>query len=157
MDPLKPNSQVSSSDAFEQFAEGCGLRLTAEPLCVAPQDVLDPVESVEQHFLVSISRAGSKAPPVRLVFLKPVTDRDTPSMREVLWWMAGDAWVLERANQELDTWAATYGYPAEAEATAWLYEQARRQAGGLARLLGDENMRALMELYEAQVGPSRAG
>ena len=116
-----------------------------------------PVESVEQHFLVSISRAGGNAPAIRLVFLKPVTDGGTPSMGEVLWWVAGDAWVLERANQELYAWAATYGYPAEVEATAWLFEQARRESGGLARLLGTENMRALMELYEAEVGPSRAG
>lgn len=157
MDLLQPNSPVSTSDDFEQFAERCGLRLTAEPLCVAPRDLLAPVEAVEQHFLVSISRRGGNAPPVRLVFLKPLTNPDSPSLREVLWWVVGDAWVLERADYNLDTWAATYAYPAKAEATTWLFEQARRQSDGLARLLGTENMRALMELYEAQVGPSSAG
>lgn len=148
---------MPTPESFQRFSEASGLRLTAEPLCFAPRDVLAPVEAVEQHFLVSISRAGGNAPAIRLVFLKPVTDGGPPSMGEVLWWVAGDAWVLERADQELYAWAATYGYPAEVEATAWLFEQARRQSGGLARLLGTENMRALMELYEAEVGPSRAG
>lgn len=143
------------SDTFDRFAAECGLRLTAEPLCVAPRDVLAPIESVEQHFLVSLSCAGSNAPPVRLVLLKPVTDDSNPSMREVLWWVAGDAWVLERADQEMSAWASTYGYPTGAEATAWLFGQVRRQSAGLAELLGNTHMRSLLALYEAEVGLPR--
>lgn len=76
-------------------------------------------------------------------------------MREVLWWVAGDAWVLERANGDLTAWSATYGYPATGEAVNWLFEQATRLAAELARLLGDADMQRLMALYEAEVGPSR--
>ena len=77
-------------------------------------------------------------------------------MRDVLWWAAGDAWALHRADHDLTEWAATYGYPETDEATAWLFEQARRQATALAKLLGDSNVRRLLDLYEAEVGPSRS-
>jgi hypothetical protein len=73
----------------------------------------------------------------------------------VLWWVAGDAWVLERGNGELKAWATAYGFPPTEEATIWLFEQATRQSAALGKLLGDSAMRRLMELYEAEVGPSR--
>lgn len=77
-------------------------------------------------------------------------------MREVLWWVAGDAWVLERANHDPVDWAATYGYATTDEAVSWLFEQARRQATALAKLLGPADMKRLLALYEAEVGPSRS-
>lgn len=147
---------MSTSDDFERFADECSLRLTVEPLCVAPRDVLAPLDELEQHFLVSLTRPGAAESPVRLVFLTPARTRGGPSIRDVLWWAAGDAWALDRADQKLTTWAATYGYPEADDATMWLFEQTRRQATALGKLLGHSNMRRLLELYEAEVGPSRA-
>lgn len=152
--PLEPPTLVPTPDAFDQFADECALRLTAEPLCVAPRDVLTPLEALDQHFLVSLTKHGGAHPPVRLVFLTPVKSGSGPSMRDVLWWVAGDAWVLGRASRDIAAWAATYGYPAKDEATVWLFEQSSRQAGALAKLLGDADMRRLMTLYEAEVAPS---
>jgi len=142
-------------DSFERFAEQFDLRIDAEPLCVAPRDVLAPLDDVDQHFLVTLTRSGSESP-VQLVFLTPVRTSGGPAIRDVLWWVAGDAWALDRADHNLTEWAATYGYPETDEATTWLFEQARRQATALAKLLGDSNLRRLLDLYEAEVGPSRS-
>lgn len=147
---------VSTSDDFERFADECALRLTAEPLCVAPRDVLASLDELDQHFLVTLTRPGFAESPVRLVFLTPVSTSGGPAMRDVLWWVAGDAWALDRADHNLTEWAATYGYPEADDATVWLFEQARRQAAALAKLLGDSNLRRLLNLYEAEVGPSRS-
>jgi hypothetical protein len=144
------------SDPFERFADECRLRLTAEPLCVAPRDVLAPLDAVEQHFLVELSRQESDAGPVRLIFAVPATERTTPAMRDVLWWLAGDAWALEQADRRLHLWAATYGYPSEEEATAWLFDQCSRQSAALAELLGELDCRRLLALYEAEMASSRA-
>ena len=143
-------------DPFKQFADQCGLRMDAEPLCVAPRDVLAPLDAVEQHFLVTLTRAEVASPSVRMIFLTPVTAGGDPSLRDVLWWLAGDSWALEQAEGNLVDWAATYGYPPEAEATAWLFEQSGRQAAALRSLLGDPDMKRLMTLYGAEVAPSRA-
>jgi hypothetical protein len=147
---------VSTSDNFDRFADECSLRLTAEPLCVAPRDMLAPLDEIEQHFLVSLTRSGTAESPVRLVFLAPLRTLGGPSLRDVLWWVAGDAWALDRTDYELTEWAATYGYPETEDATVWLFEQARRQATALTKLLGDSNMRRLLDLYEADVGHSRS-
>src|SRR5690606_5687727 len=101
--------------------------MTAEPLCVAPRDMLAPLDDLERHYLVSLTRSGAAGPPVRLVFLAPLRTLGGPSIRDVLWWVAGDAWALARADHDLTEWAATYGYPETDEATVWLFEQARRQ------------------------------
>ena len=152
---LEPLTSVPTPDAFDQFADECGLRMTAEPLCVAPRDVLAPLEGLDQHFLVSLSRLGVIEATVRLVFLTPVTSRSGPSIRDVLWWMAGDAWVLERADGDINAWAATYGYPSTDEPTVWLFDQASRQSKDLERLLGGADMKRLLALYETEMGPSR--
>jgi hypothetical protein len=143
-------------DAFERFAEECGLHLTAEPLCVAPRDVLAPLGAMEQHFLVELSRPSSDTAPVRLIFITPVTEPTTPATRDVLWWLAGDAWALERGDRSLEHWAATYGYPPDESATARLFDQCVRQANALAEVLGELDCRRLLTLYEAEVSPSRA-
>lgn len=143
-------------DAFERFAEECGLHLTAEPLCMAPRDVLAPLDAVEQHFLVDLSRMSSDTAPVRLIFVTPVTEPTTPAIRDVLWWLAGDTWALEQGDRKLEHWAATYGYPPDDRATARLFEQCVRQANALTRILGELDYRRLLALYEAEMSPSRA-
>ena len=139
------------SDPFEGFAKELGLHLIAEPLCVAPRDVLAPLASLEQHFLVTLSRRGAAPPGVRLVFLTPVKRRAKPSLRDVIWWVAGDAWVLAQAKGKVESWAGTYGYPGEAEGTVLLFEQAARQSVEMSNLVGESAMRRLLALYEAEM------
>lgn len=144
-------------DPFDRFVEECGLRLTAECLSVAPRDVLTPLPQVEQHFLVTLSRPEVKADPVRLIFVTPLATRESPRIRDVLWWVAGDAWVVEQGQRDLGTWAASFGYPADAEPAARLFEQHCRQADVLASLLGDFNYRHLLSLYDSEISPMHAG
>lgn len=144
------------SDAYQRFAEECGLRLEAEALAAVPRNVLAPLSAVEQPFLVSLSRLDSSAEPVRLVFLTPIASGAAPSMQDVLWWLAGDAWVLEQGDRRLDRWAATYGYSPREAGISRLFEQSLRQSAALSELLGESNMRRLLVLYEAEITPIRA-
>ena len=146
---------LAMPDPFERFADECRLRIRAEPLCVAPRDVLAPLDAVEQHFLVQVSRADTDADPVRLIFVAPVNGPTAPAVRDVLWWLAGDAWVLEQGEKRLEPWAATYGYPPGEEATTRLFEECIRQASALTQLLGDLDCRRLLALYEADTAPAR--
>jgi hypothetical protein len=141
-------------DPFVQFASDHGLLLRAEPLPVAPRNLLNPINAVEQHFLVELSR--SHAPPgaaVRLIFALPAAGGGTPLMREVLWWLAGDAWAIDRCGGHMDEWAAAYGYPSGKAATTRLFELHRKQAQALVDVLGEFGYRRLLAIYEAEVAP----
>lgn len=140
-------------DPFECFASECELHLTVERLCVAPRDVLASLSRVEQHSVIELTRRGSNASPVRLVFVSPVMDPEAPTVRDVLWWVAGDAWALERGEKRIEPWSATYGYPLEEEATFRLYKQCIHQATALASLLGELDYRRLLALYESELAP----
>jgi hypothetical protein len=74
-------------DVFERFAAECQLQLRAEPLVAAPRDVLECLEESEQYYLITLTSAASSVP-VRTVFIKPSTDASSPTMRDVLWWLA---------------------------------------------------------------------
>ncbi len=138
-------------DPFESFAEEHGLQLTAEPLPAAPRNILTPLEAAEQHFLVELTRTGTSAAPVRLIFVTPLTEPTEPRLRDVLWWLASDAWVLEQGERKLELWAAAYGYPPGEEATARLFALHVRQAEALASLLGEVNYRHLLTLIAQEV------
>ena len=135
---------------FEQLAEHCGLRVQAQPLSVAPRDVLAPLAEMEQHYLVTVCRDVS-TDPVRLIFAQPLSDPSPPSVRDVLWWLASDAWAVARASGELRSWSSTFGYPAQAESTRRLFEYHVRQASALASLLGELGYRRLLALYDADL------
>lgn len=137
-------------DQFEAFAEHCGLRMEHELLYVAPRDVLHPPSDSDQYFLVTLSGPAGDLP-VRLVYAIPLTDADAPGVRDVLWWLAGDAWALEQTGRILDAWAAHYGYPPADSATRRLFELHVRQATALDALLGPVDYRRLITLYGLQV------
>ena len=141
------------SDAFESFAAQAGLEIESEPLIAAPRDVLTPLADVERHFLVTLTRAKAGGR-VRLVFITPAAEPATPSTRDVIWWLAADAWAVERSPRTAATWAATYGYAAEDEATLALYRQQVHQSDALRVLLGASNYDALLALYESEVSQS---
>ena len=141
---------ASARDAFEEFAEESRLRITAEPLYSAPRDVLHPPQDAELCFLVTLCSAARDAGAVRVAYFAPLADVRPPGPRDVLWWLAADAWALEEAKGDLASWAAGYGYPVDA-ATEQLFEIHTRQATALRDLLGPESCQRLLALYTAQV------
>src|SRR5688572_23554246 len=96
-------------DVFENFAVQCQLQLRADPLVGAPRDVLADIEETEQHYLVTLTSRVSDAS-VRSVFIKPTVDPSPPDFRDVLWWLASDAWAVRRSRRELARWAHAYRY-----------------------------------------------
>ena len=138
------------SDPFDVFAVHRGLRLECQLLYAAPRDVLQPPNESDQYFLVTLSRPAAAAS-VRLVFATPLREPDAPTIRDVLWWLAGDAWALEHVGSALEPWAAHHGYPPADPATVRLFESHAQQAAALATLLGPVDCRRLLTLYEAQV------
>lgn len=145
----------TSPDAFEHFAAECGLRITAEALYSAPRDVLHPPAESDQAFLVTIRTAQGEGTPLRLVFLSPLSDPEPPTHRDVLWWLAADAWALDEANGILENWAAGYGHSPDDPATAQLFDRHSRQVAALKTLLGKEKFDRLLVLHGAEV--SRPG
>ena len=143
-------------DPFARFVDECGLRLTAECLSVAPRDVLTPIAQAEQHFLVTLSRPDVAADPVRLIFVTPLTSSEPPKIRDVLWWAASDAWMLEEGRREIEAWAAVFGYPPDDAATVRLFQHHTGQADALLNLLGESGYRRLLDLYDRESSPSSA-
>jgi hypothetical protein len=143
-------------DPLDRFVDECGLRLTAECLSVAPRDVLTPIAQAEQHFLVTLSRPDVVADPVRLIFVTPLTSPEPPQIRDVLWWVASDAWMLEEGQREIGTWAAVFGYPLDHAATVRLFQLQTGQADTLLNLLGEFEYRRLLDLYDRESSPSSA-
>lgn len=141
------------SKQCDAFAQSCGIQVTAEPVGLAPRDTTVALDQAELHYLVVLHRAGSDAS-VRFVYAKPATDGAPPTAGEVLWWMAGDAHVMEGAQAERELWATAYGLPPRAEGTARLFDQQRAQRDALAALLGDVGYRRLVSIYESEMaGP----
>lgn len=142
-------------DAFARFAEQCDLCLSADCVGSAPRDVLLPLEEAEQHFIVTLARRDAPTPTLRLVFVTPLVEPDPPSVRDVLWWLAGDAWAVEKTAAGVDGWAALYGYPAAHEATGRVFKQHAERASALAALLGEVGYRRLLALYDASLSAPR--
>jgi hypothetical protein len=149
----------SLPDPFDRFAAQCGLRLTVEALYAAPRDVLHPPAESDQCFLVTLDLrerdTESEMRSLRLVFLVPLADHEPPSRRDVLWWLAVDAWAVDRARGVLEDWAAGYGHPAHDPATGRLFDQHVRQATALEGFLGSERYQQLLALYRAEISPAR--
>jgi hypothetical protein len=143
-------------DPFERLAAECGLRLMCDELCAAPRDVLTPLAEAERHFVVTVSAPDRESPGVRLIFAVPLANAAGPAVRDVLWWLAGDAWAVERSGGAANAWAAMYGY-APADATAEpLFAAHARQAAALQQLLGPTAYHRLLALYDAELaGPTR--
>lgn len=144
------------SDPFERFASECELRVTVEPLSVAPRDVLAWPADADEYFLVTLTGPRPDAGPIRLLIVVPPKEtRAPPTVRDALWWLAADAWAIERADGSLERWASTYDYPLESAATARLFERQTRQTSALRALLCGDRYRQLLELYEGEVSASK--
>lgn len=147
-------------DSFSQFARDNGLSMTAEALYVAPRDVMYPPSDSDQPYLVTLTRSGTVPGKISLVFQTPLAHGTEPTIRDVLWWLASDAWAIDRSQQQLDRWAAIYAYDVSEPATRLLFECHVRQAVTLADVLGPDRFQQLLQLYEVEVtrpNPLRAG
>ncbi|HEX8430972.1 MAG TPA: hypothetical protein VF625_06780 [Longimicrobium sp.] len=141
------------AEPFQAFAESCNLACSAEIIGIAPRDVLAPLHAVEQHYLVSLTRTGARASEqaLHIVFARPLSESERPSTRDVLWWLAGDAFAVEQATGELIPWALSYGYPPDAPETTRLFELQSKQATQLRALVGDVGYHRLLALYESEL------
>lgn len=143
------------SDPFERFASECELRVEVEALSVAPRDVLASPADADEYFLVTVSGSRADAGSIRLIIIVPPTEKRTaPTARDALWWLAADAWAIEKAEENLDRWASMYGYPLESAATARLFERQVRQTSTLRNLLCGSQYQQLLKLYEGEVAAS---
>lgn len=144
-----------ASDTFERFAAECELRVTVEAVSAVPRDVVAPPAEGDEYFLVTLTGQRPEAGSIRLiVVIPPTTKKRTPTARDALWWLAADAWAIERAEGEMKRWAATYEYPSKNAATARLFERHVRQTAALRKLLCKEHYQRLLELYEREVSAS---
>lgn len=145
----------SLPDAFAALTAEAGLQLQSEVLHSAPRDVASAPSEMEQHHLVTLSRPGAAGQVVRLIFATPLGEHAPPTLRDVLWWLAGDAWAIERAAGALGEWAAIHGYPSRDAATAALFERNVTQASSLRSLLGADLYARLIATYESEARPRR--
>ena len=145
-------------DPFERFASECELRISVEAISLAPRDVLASPVDADEHFLVTLSGPRADAGSIRLVIVIPPTDESkSPTVRDALWWLAADAWAIERADGDMERWASMYDYPLESTTTARLFERQMRQTSALRALLCGDRYRRLLELYEGEVSASKQG
>src|SRR6266566_7168987 len=116
------------SDPFERFASECELRISVEAISLAPRDVLAPPVEADEYFLVTLTGPRAEAGSIHLVIVIPPTDkRAAPTARDALWWLAADAWAIERAEGDIERWASMYDYPVENAATGRVFERQVRQ------------------------------
>src|SRR6266567_2673332 len=149
-------NMMSVSDPFERFASECELRMTVEALSVAPRDVLASPADAEEYFLVTLSGPRAEAGSIRLIIVIPPTDkRAAPTACDALWWLAADAWAIERAERSLERWASMHDYALGSAATGRLFERQMLQTAALRALLCGDRYRQLLELYEGEVSASK--
>ena len=148
--PLISAMRPSSSDPFERLAAECGLTLAAEALYSAPRDVASPPVEMDQHYLVTLTTASSETV-LRVVFTTPLSDPAPPTLRDTLWWLAADAWAVERAGGVLGEWTSLHGYSPQDPASARLFSQHVNQASSLGGLIGDDCYSRLLAAYAAEV------
>lgn len=145
----------SLPDAFASLATEAGLLIQSEALHLAPRDVAAAPSEMEQYYLVVLSRQGDADQEVRLIFATPIAEHREPSMRDVLWWLAGDAWSIECAGGKLTEWAAHHGYSTRDAGTAALFDLSVRQTSSLRALLGAGLYARIIAAYDVEVHPRR--
>jgi hypothetical protein len=143
------------SGPFERFAAECELSVSVEAISVAPRDVVASPADADEYFLVTLTGPRAEAGSIHLLIVIPPTDkRAAPTARDALWWLAADAWAIERADGDVARWASTYDYPLESAATKRLFERQLRQTSTLRALLCGNQYHQLLELYEGEVSAS---
>ena len=138
------------TDPFEQLAAECGLRVSAERLSLAPRDLVAPPEEGERSYLVTLTGAEHGVV-ARLVFITSLHEDKAPGLRDALWWLAGDAWAIERSAGDVAKWAATHRLTNASTIATAEFDHYRTQARLLAAALGEETYKRLLDAYDAEV------
>jgi hypothetical protein len=141
---------VESQDTFEQFARTSGLQIATTPLNAAPRDLAAPADEHESYTLVELRRDGLESP-LRVLFLSEASCTEPPSLRDVLWWLASDAWAIERGEWDATKWRSVLRYSTDSDASARLFNLHRSQTEMLSALLGEDAYRDLLAKYAAQL------
>ena len=139
------------TDPFEQLATDCGLRVSAERVSLAPRDLAAPPDEVERCYLITVAGAegGSVA---RLAFVRALQDPSPPGVRDALWWLASDAWAVERSGGDVTRWAAIQRLTPTDTAVGREFEHYSAQSRALALALGADAYQRLLAAYESSVG-----
>lgn len=142
-------------DAYARFARQHGLEIHIDELYSAPRDVSAPPSELDRHMLVTLNSAHADRQPILALFVLPPDFEGRPSIRDVLWWLASDAWAIEQAGSSRERWTTMHQYPVDGQAAANLFLLHQRQSIALAALLGADAYKALLEIHQAQVrGPT---
>lgn len=137
-------------DPFESFAAEHRLQLKADELVLAPRDVAASPEELGRQFLITIFGPRDDVGSVRLIFSIDSSPEHPPATRDVLWWLASDAWAVEKSNHDYRRWITMHGYDDDVSSLRAfrLHEQ---QSNALAGLLGIQPYRELIALHDQQV------
>lgn len=146
---------VTRSDPFDSFAAEHGLNLTIEEIVIAPRDILAAPADQDHCFLMTVSRPPNDVRHVRTIFIVDGSDSRGPTTRDALWWLASDAWGVERASHDRVRWATENRFHPDDPATQRQFQLLSDQAGTAKAVLGDEAYRSLLELYEREVSYRR--
>ena len=158
---MPDHADDAPGDAMSRFAATCRLRLTAEPLYHAPYDVVEPPSEAEQAYLVNLGVDDpTSTSAMRLVFFVTMPERERsahvsevrPTVRDVLWWLAADAWAIEHARRDPLSWAAHHGFDSNEPATRLRFDRRLRQSQDLHALLGETSYRRLLTTYADMSG-----
>jgi hypothetical protein len=142
------------TDLFEQLAAECGLRISVERVSLAPRDLAAPPDESERCYLITVAgpEGGTAA---RLAFVRSLQDASPPSVRDALWWLASDAWAIERSGGDISRWAAIQRLTPADTMIEREFAHYSAQSRALALALGTDAYQRLLAAYESSVG--RAG
>jgi len=139
------------TDPFEQLAAECGLRISVERISLAPRDLAAPPDESERCYLITVvgPEGGTAA---RLAFVRALQDLTPPSVRDVLWWLASDAWAVERSGGDVARWATMQRLTPTDATVVEEFDHYRAQSQSLALVLGSDVYQRLLAAYESSVG-----
>lgn len=156
-------------DPFTRFATECGLSISAEAIYCAPYDIAEPPWEAEQAYLVTvITDSPTSARALQLVFMV-ASDLDddggdmddagmgVPQVRDVLWWLAADAWSIEHASRDLAIWTDQHGFDADSDTVRRRFEILLQQAVRLADMIGEADYSRLVELHRQEAAGGQSG
>jgi hypothetical protein len=143
------------TDPFEQLAAECGLRVSVERVSLAPRDLAAPPDESERCYLITVAgpEGGTAA---RLAFVRPLQDPTPPSVRDALWWLASDAWAVERSAGDMSRWATIQRLTLADTTSEREFDHYSAQSRALALALGAEAYQRLLAAYESSVGGAGA-
>jgi hypothetical protein len=144
---------VEPRDPFEEFARSSGLRIATTELNAAPRDLAAPPDEHDCYTLVEVRRDGQECA-LKMLFITDGLTANSPSWRDVLWWLSSDAWAIEQADRDCEKWQAILRYPAANGAGARLFQLQLLQAKTLEQMLGEDLYRDLLGRYSAQLSKS---